>query len=325
MRRALILILLACAIVAGGASLLGALDACVPADTRPVPGSLTVNVSPSPAVVNGVVTVDGWTIGFERVLVGIGGVRLGDSCLSYSEASYDRVLDMRSKDNQKLSITYAIGQCDFRFRIQPPSSDALLGEGVTQDQKDVMRTPGADPYVPRGGIAFSVAGAATRGGVTKRFELLFRPRVRYQNCQLVPDSGLPPVDLPSESTLVYDIRIEAEAMLRDDVDAAAPLRFDPFAAADKDGDGVVTLDELRQVPIATVRDGGAFEAGTYEFDDDAGLIRAGRPLVITSFGDYVYEVLLPSIPRFRDTGGCTIGLGGRGGLGNDASVPPTPN
>src|SRR4029450_9924747 len=100
--------------------------------------------------------------------------------------------------------------------------------------------------------------------------------------------GGPPVDMPSESALVYDIRIEAEAMLRDDVDATtAALRFEPFAAADKDGDGIVPPHELRQVPIETVRDAGAFETGTYELDEEAGLTRQGRPLVITTFGDYV--------------------------------------
>ena len=317
MRRILTLSILACAAAGAGASALGALDACVPADNRPVPGSLTVTVSPSPAVANGVVTDDGWSITFERVLVGIGGARLADTCLSYSEASYDRVLDVTSKSNQKLSITYAIGRCDFRFRIGPPSADALLGEGVTEGQKTVLRTPGKDPYVARGGIAFSIAGAATRGAVTKRFELLFRPRVRYQNCQpYAPDAGVA-IDLPSEGALAYDIRIEAEAMLRDDVDATtAKLRFEPFAGADTDGDGFVTLDELRRVPIATVRDAGAFETGTYEFDDDGGTIRQGKPIVISTLGDYVYELLVPSIPRFRDVGACSIGVGGRGGLGD---------
>jgi len=307
-------------IAAGGASLVASFPGCVPADTRPVPGSLTVTVSPSPAIVSGVVTADGWSVTFERVLVAIGGVRLGDSCLTYSEPDYDRVLDVTTRGQQKLSITYAIGTCSFGFRVMPPSTDALLGDGVTEDDKTLLRTPGADAYVARGGIAYSLAGRATRADVTKRFQLLFRPRIRYQSCVLTPDGG-DPVDLPSASALVYDIRIEAEALLREDLDAAAALRFDPFANADKNGDGKITLDELRDVPIATVRDGGAFEAGTYDLDD-AGVVRQSRPIVIETFGDYIYEVLIPSIPRFQEHGTCTAAVRGTLGDGGNGGVRP---
>jgi hypothetical protein len=314
MRRFFTLVLLACGAGALAAAGVAALDACVPADDRPTPGKLTLTVSPSPAVQNGVVTADGWSVVFERVLVGIGRASLGNSCARYSDSSYDRLLDVTTKSNQKLSILYGIGQCDLRFRVSSPSSDAVLGEGVTEDDKTALRTPGGDAYVPLGGIAMDVTGAATRNGVTKRFHLVFRPRVRYADCRLEPDAGQA-VDLQSNVDEVFDIRIEAEAVLRDDPDAAtASLRFEPFAAADKNGDGVVTLDELRAVPIASVRDAGSFEAGIYEFDDDAGIFRAGRAVAIESLGDYVYELLLPSLPRFRGTGTCGAGVGlGRGG------------
>jgi len=314
-RRTVALVAIAGAATALGAAGLTALDACVPADTRPVPGSLLLTVSPSPAVTQGVTTVDGWNVTFERLVVNMGQASLGGSCNSYSEADYTRVLDVTSQPGQKLSILYGIGQCDLRFRVAPPTVDAVLGENVSQADVDTLRTPGGDAYVPLGGISIDLAGAAVRGAVTKHFHLLFRPRVRYGNCRLEEDAG-PGVDLVSSGALTYDIRMEGEAVLRDDVDAAtASLRFDPFANADKDGDGNVTLDELRQVPIGDVRDGGAFEAGTYVFDDDAGIFRQGRAIPITTFGDYVYELLLPTLPRFRDTGNCTVGIGRGGGGG----------
>ena len=308
-------------VAAGVVSTIATFQGCVPADTRPVPGALTVTVSPSQGILGGVTTVDGWNVSFERVLVAIGGVRLGDSCLTYTEPDYDRVLDVTTKGQQKLSITYAIGTCSFGFRVQPPSTDSLLGDGVAEDDKTLLRTPGADAYVARGGIAYSIAGHATRGDVTKHFQLIFRPRVRYRNCTLTADGG-DPVDLPSAASLVYDIRIEAEAVLRDDVDAAAPLRFDPFAKADQNGDGQITLDELRALPIADVRDGGAFEAGTYDVDDDGGLVRQGKPIVIETFGDYVYEVLIPAIPRFQGGGTCTASVRGTLGDGGNGGAPP---
>jgi hypothetical protein len=285
---------------------------CVPADTRPAPGSLTFTVSPSPAVAQGVVTADGWAISFDRVLLGIGNEGLGEACAVYGEASYDRILDVTREANQHLGIVHGLGQCDVDFRIAAPSTDAILGNGVTDDDKTRLRTPGGDAYVPSGGIAADVAATATRGGVTKHFHLSFRPRVRFQRCSLDPDAGLPAVDLESNVDLTYDIRIEAEALLRDDVSVAARLRFDPFANADTDGDGTVTLDELRAVPIEDVRDAGPFEAGTYEVDDAGQLVR-GRPVVIATLGDYVYLLLAPTLARFRDTGTCIPSARNRGG------------
>jgi len=82
------------------------------------------------------------------------------------------------------------------------------------------------------------------------------------------------------------------------------------AQIDTDGDGVVTLDELRQIPISSIRDAGPFEAGTYDIDD-AGLLRRGRPIVVDTLGDYVYELLTPSLLRFRGVGWCVAAAGQR--------------
>jgi hypothetical protein len=60
--------------------------------------------------------------------------------------------------------------------------------------------------------------------------------------------------------------------------------------------------------------GGPFEAGTYEIDD-AGQVVRGAPIVIDTLGDYVYELLTPTLARFRDTGSCVSTGRGRGGPG----------
>jgi hypothetical protein len=309
-------------VISGAAASLGlAPHACVPADTRPAPGSLTITVSPSDAIVSGFESADGWSVRFERVLLGIGQTSLTDDCISYSEANYDRVLDLASVDaGQKLSILHGLGTCDLRFRISPPSVDALLGQGVLEDDKTAMRTPGADPYVPLGGISADIAGTATKDATAKHFHFTFRPRIRFRQCTSDPDAGaygaeIRPVDLQTNVDLTYDLRIEAEALFRDNTTAPAALRFAPFASADTNGDDNITLDELRQVPISDVQDGGPLEASTYLFDDEAGITLNGAPVPITTLADYVYLVLLPLLPRFRDTGVCVgnvqLGLGRR--------------
>jgi hypothetical protein len=203
---------------------------------------------------------------------------------------------------------------------------------VTEADKTAMRTPVLDPYAfgadttGGSGAAIDVSGTATRGATTKTFHLVYRRRAHYIRCtaKAPPESASatdldqtlawgdpgPSVDLAGNQDVAFDLRIEPEAILRDDINpSAASLRFDPFAAADVDGDGDVSLEELRGVPIATMRDAGAFEAGTYEIDD-AGLFRRGRPVLIESLGDFVYELLLPTLPRFRDVGWC-VAFGNR--------------
>jgi hypothetical protein len=231
-------------------------------------------------------------------------------------------------------VLHALGKCDLRFRIGPPSEDAVLGTQVTEADKTQMRAPFVDPYTgpsPIGaGAAIDIQLTAARANVTKKIHLIYRRRIRYQRCtadappsdastvdlaalRAFSDAGAT-VDLVGKEELVFDLLLEPEAMLRDDPNpSAGSLRFDPFALADRDNNGEITLDELRTITIASIRDGGtSFEAGTYDVDD-AGLLRRGRPIVIESLGDYVYELLIPTLLRFRGSGWCVAAAGRRGG------------
>jgi hypothetical protein len=198
-----------------------------------------------------------------------------------------------------------------------------------------MELPALDPYfLPGGGtlssmgsgVSVDLGGVATKGEMTKRFRIVYRRRVRYQRCTATAppadasaadlnraaalvDAGNP-VDLTSNANETFDLRIEPEAIFRDDVNpTAASLRFEAFASGDVDGDGQISLDELRQIPIRSIRDAGEFEAGTYEVDD-AGVLRQGKPIVIETLGDFVYELLVPTLLRFRGVGWC-VGTVGR--------------
>jgi hypothetical protein len=300
--------------------------ACVPADTRPPPGQLEVTMSPSQAYLHGTTTADGWAITFDRVLIDIGNEGFSDTCTVYGEADYDRILDLAAGSNQKVGLLNGLGQCDLRFRIGPPSTDAVLGATVTEATKDQMLAPYTDPYLllngpsNGAGAAIDITLHAAKGGVTKEFHLIYRRRIRFQRCtdrpfpadasaaQLMQDTALSDaghsVDLAGHQQLVYDLQVQPEAILRDDQNpTSATLRFDAYAKADTNNDGQVTLDELRAIPISDISDAGAFEAGTYDIDD-AGLLRRGQPIVIATLGDYVYELLVPGLLSFRDTGWC---------------------
>jgi len=281
-------------------------SSCLPADDRPPPGSLSLTVSPSTAVTDGITTVDGWKLSFNRAVISIGRASLGSDCVGYSNARYDRVLDVTQGEAQPLSILYGLGACDVRFGIEPPASDSLLGTGVNEALKTLMRTPMSDAYVQGGGITMVVDGQASAGGMTKKFHWQFLQPYRYEGCTVELDGqAVGGVVLNGGDALSYDIAIAPERLFLDDIEDTAQLRFAPFTNADDaggNGDGEITFDELAQVSIADARQFGPYTAGA-----------GGKGDMFASLLDYVYLALFPRVPRFRDTGSCTPSAGRGGG------------
>ena len=293
--------------VAAALALALSAGACLPKDTRPPPARVLLTGSPSQATRDGIVSemsADGWTISFQRVLVVLGGASLdGDSCSVYSEARYHRVLSLvGAPDQQKLSESFALGQCDFGFGIRNPDSDALLGVGATPADLALMRTAGADRYVGPSGVSIFVQGGATKGELAKTFAWSFRQRLRYRECQsLVDGQKLRGLSLRQNDDVTVEVVLHAEDLFRDSPDPAlGVLRFDAIAAADTlpgNQDGDVSLDELSLVPLETLQQGGAYTP----VDADAPMLQ--------NLEDYVYGVAAPGIAHFRETGLCTVSQG----------------
>lgn len=84
-----------------------------------------------------------------------------------------------------------------------------------------------------------VRGRATQGEVTKAFDWMFEPQARYVAC----DTGTP---LSEGEVMDVILTVHADHLFYDDLDSEEPnVAFDLIAAADGDGDGTVTMDELR--------------------------------------------------------------------------------
>jgi hypothetical protein len=289
----------------------------LPADTRPPAGSLLVTVSASASLLSGIpaaATEDGWSVSFDRFLLGLGRVSLeGEACTSYSEARYSRIFDMLLPEPQKVSEQFALGQCDFEFDVVTPSSEALLGEGVTGDDAVFMRTPGMDQYAGVSGISIYVQGRARRGGVEKTFAWPFRWELRYEQCELGGQSASG-VALSGGQAQVVDIQIGGEELFRDEPEPAlAKFRFQPFADADGqpgDDDGEVTLDELGQFPLSGL-------SGGYRLLVSAQNELSARAGSEPTLQDYLYLVGFPSVPRFLGSGACRVELGGGDGRRGD--------
>jgi hypothetical protein len=283
------------------ASLAGA--SCLPADTRPPAGSilLTVTSADDPSVT----TADGWSIAVDRLLLGIGYASLGHDCNSYSEAEYERLLDGRLGTDQRLSILFGLGQCDFEFHVAAPSAETLLGEGVTDADKELMAThEDFRAGRPPDGIAVDFAATATRGPEIKRVHWMFRQATTYLRC-VRTEPGMPsqPLELQSNDNLTLHIGIRGVALFGDDADSrTAVMRFDPIAMADTmygNGDAEVTLDELDGVSLDLARQSGPYRVGS---------VRSGP---VSSLEDYVYLVLLSRLVGFRENITCETQLGYR--------------
>ncbi len=282
---------------------------CLPGDIRPTPGQVFLFAEPGPAMIDGVSTEDGWAIRFERFIVGIGGGELeGEACNQYANARYSRLFDFVVPGTQKVCEVYGLGTCEIEVVLRPPSSEALLENGVNASDLAFMRLPdesNPDPMEggPFGRVGSSVfaRGYAIRAGVTKRFEWKFSGRMPLRDCGNSDEAEhTSTVILHGGEMLRPVISIHGEELFRTRPDETAPLRFDPLADADTDGDGVITTTELLNAPAPLeLPDGGIPDAGI----EDAG-IEDGGAVGIGSLGNsmaaYLGTKLLPRIVYLSD-------------------------
>lgn len=250
-----------------------ALTACLPADTRPEPGSIASTVVGEDALRAGFTTSDGWDVAFDEFLLSLGEVGLeGDDCNPYAESDYLRILDMRQPGAQRLNLMYALGTCEFSFLVEDPSRDAVLGTGVDEATKEMMRSAGSDPFVEDRGIALHVVGSAVRADERYRFEWSFRQNLEYTDCGTV--------EFESGASDEVEIHVRGRVLFQETLEDDSPLQFDGYASADVDGDRDITLEELNSVSVV----------------DD------GNP---STLAERLYLRLVPGVPRFRDSAACS--------------------
>jgi hypothetical protein len=103
--------------------------------------------------------------------------------------------------------------------------------------------------------AVQIEGMAEKAGVTKSFAWTFDTPVDYSACETS-------TEVPRDGVGELQITVHADHLFYDSLVSEAPaLRFDPIAAADVDGDGEVTMDELGATDI------GAYDPGNLPIDD----------------------------------------------------------
>lgn len=231
------------------------LAGCLPVDSRRSPGELHVSVRGNQAMADGIAaTADGWTIRYDRFFATIGHAwPASDDCSPYSDADYDRIVDARRTEPQKLALLFAEGRCGLSFAVTAPSEDSLVTPGVSERDKAFLRKSGT----PNGGIAVFVEGSATRGEQTKRFSWSYGRFTGYF-CGLQGETDRRFVLRENEDASAAVI-LRGEALFELDAQLSpGVLRFDPFAEADDvwgDGNGAIASSELERTPSMPI---GAF-------------------------------------------------------------------
>jgi hypothetical protein len=313
-------------------SLLATLAAgCLPADTRPPPAAVEMTASAGPGTRGITDTVDGYQIGFEFVRASIGQPYVGDQsgddggpCSEYYSPQYSRLFDFVAVEQpEKVGLGYALGPCSFSYFLRFPNYDAIIGTGATAEDGDYMRTPpDGDESMDMDmdmdtGISLWVSGLATKGDIVKSFKWEFRAYMGLRECW-IPDGDTKQTTftLASDEKLTLNVEMQAEALFRDQLDAASGLlRFQPFADADTNDDGAVSMEELDAVKLSDLYPGYVYPAidpkvaiedrNYYCADTD------GNEIAVISLADYLYCAAAPSVARFNGDGGCKISVGRR--------------
>jgi hypothetical protein len=191
--------------------------------------------------------VDGWTVRFTKFLVSVGQVSVNATGGTASTLPPLRVFNLHGTSGPvrvgSLTNVPARRQDLVGYRIAPPAADSVPGNsGATAGDVTAMRS---------GGFSLWVEGTATKPGRATpiTFRWTFSNTVDYTRCELEGAFG---VAVPTSGTADVQLTIHGDHFFYDRVGEGAQLRFEDIAAADRDMDNMVTLEELAMVDLTTL-------------------------------------------------------------------------
>jgi hypothetical protein len=253
-------------------------------DNPPV-GDLEITTSP-PALAAGIQTADGWAIAWRHLFVHVTAVAVqgDDGVLTASAAP--QILDLAAPEPVSiLSATVRTARTweNVTLQIGPaaPDREITLAPPVTEADRDAMVA---------GGFSIHVDATATKAGVVKSLVWDFVTDTLHKDCK---ENELRGVVVPPNATGTASITLDGSVLFSEDLTApGASLRADALAAADADGDGAVTLDELHAVTLETARASG----GAYAAAPDAG---------VADLGAFVETLTRNLVRTYQTAGTCT--------------------
>ncbi|TNE47749.1 MAG: hypothetical protein EP343_18375 [Deltaproteobacteria bacterium] len=177
---------------------------------------------------------DGWEITFTRFLIVVGQAKLATrSGTTGPDIAALKVFDLKQAGKHTFmeQAVEATAWDNLTYKVAPATSATEAGNASAADLK-LMQDNGYSIYLE---------GKATKENVTKTFAWGFKTDTTYAGCEskAVVSAG---------STATAQFTIHADHFFYDDLESNdAKVRFDAIAQADKNDDGVVTVEELAGV------------------------------------------------------------------------------
>ncbi|WP_437934863.1 hypothetical protein [Sorangium sp. So ce341] len=215
---------------------------------------------------------DGWSIRYEKFLVVLRNVTVADREGNVGARMEGSILFDHTKPGVKPVVTFEGLEARpwerVSYEIGPADADTAL-DGATEEDKALMLAAGASVHI-------EATARKGDGGEEKRLDWTFSLATRYADCKgdkagketegvLVTNGGTDTVELT----------IHGDHFFYDDLQsAAAARRFAPIAAADADGDGAVTLEELAAVRLVAIEEGPYGTGSAGDIDDLGAFVAA---------------------------------------------------
>jgi hypothetical protein len=239
-------------------------------------------------------TADGWTVHYDRFLVHVSSVSVAgaDGVIAAPAPVPPQIVDQVAPGSKTLlsaPLRTARAWEVVTFRIGPQAdadteSDTTLVAPVTDADKTRMQD---------GGWSIWVKGTLSKEGSRKSFEWGFSTDTTFGNCADSRNGTVVQgLVVPPHGTDSADIAMAGERLFSDDLSDSAALRGEAIAAADGDGDGTISMDELHALSLDDARSHG----GTYGTDTATD---------ITDLGAFVEARTRMLVARFRTAGTCT--------------------
>ncbi|HEY8945896.1 MAG TPA: hypothetical protein VIM73_16620 [Polyangiaceae bacterium] len=229
---------------------------------------------------------DGWEARFSKFLIVLGDVSVADGRAGEAgRLSEVRVFDLAVPGPHEIG---ALKDVDARawdrvgYTVRAAGADTERHSSATSQDLSRMRDEGYSVYVE---------GSAVKESQEMTFAWGFENSTRYDDCVQVDGAReTHGIVVTNGGADAVELTIHGDHFFYDDLASPdAVLRFEPIAAADADGDGNVTLEELSAVKLVEIPEGSYGTGSASAVDDLGAFVRA----------------LTATLGHFRGEGHCT--------------------
>jgi uncharacterized protein YqkB len=233
---------------------------------------------------------DHWSVKYSKFLLVYHSVTIADANNKVgAQLDHPLVFDMTQKaqGTPKTLGTYSLeaeAWPNVSYQMGPITSDATAGDLATADDVALLQNDQATVHVEGTGTS--------PDGVQKTFSWSFPTPTFFEGCHGEQDGKeVDGVIVTNGGTQNVELTVHGDHLFYDDLQSEEAVpRFQALADADANNDGVITLQELDQVPLYTI----PIDKGSY------GTGALGN---VNTLGDYE-RTLSRTIGHYRGEGSC---------------------